>query len=257
MANLLGISHLLKRRMNELSGGERQRVAIGKALVKRPRLFLLDEAFSNLDADRRRQLRSELVRIHQELDITMVFVTHDQEEAMSIADRIAVMRSGRLMQVGTPLEIYQQPSNLWVSQFVGAYPINIISGHYLRETGTIQPDLYNCPPIQVDHNTMKRWEKAQIPDQVNIGIRPEWVLLSKEEGEIPLTVAIREVLGENIAYHLNTPDGIQLRSVRPHYQWFEIGKTVFASFSWERVLLFDPKTELALLGPQPKKEVTE
>jgi len=247
MAKLLGISHLMKRRMNELSGGERQRVAIAKALVKRPRLFLLDEAFSNLDADRRRQLRSELVRIHQELDITMVFVTHDQEEAMSIADRIAVMRKGRLIQIGTPLEIYQHPVNLWVAQFIGSHPINVINGQYTPETCQLQLAISDVHPLQLDSKTLERWGKVRIPNQVILGIRPEWVRLSNKEGEIPITVTLRQVLGENIVYHLSTSTQVELRAVRPASDWFEIGQAIFASFSWERVFVFDQATESALL----------
>src|SRR5947207_12600462 len=122
---MLGMEPYLKRKLHQLSGGERQRVAIAKALVKRPRLFLLDEPFSSLDADMRRQLRAELVRIHHALETTMVFVTHDQEEAMSVADRIVVMRRGELTQVGTPLDIYMRPANVWTSRFVGTHPINM------------------------------------------------------------------------------------------------------------------------------------
>ena len=126
ISKMLGMDRYLQRKLHELSGGERQRVAIAKALVKRPHLFLLDEPFSSLDADMRRQLRGELVRIHQELETTMLFVTHDQEEAMSVADRIAVMRSGQIVQVGTPLEIYNAPQSLWTSRFVGTHPINLL-----------------------------------------------------------------------------------------------------------------------------------
>src|SRR6266852_5247023 len=127
ITRMLGIDRYLKRKLHQLSGGERQRVAIAKALVKRPHLFLLDEPFSSLDADMRRQLRSELVRIHRQLETTMLFVTHDQEEAMSIAERIAVMRAGELMQLGTPLEVYYAPANVWISQFVGTHPINLFA----------------------------------------------------------------------------------------------------------------------------------
>jgi ABC-type sugar transport system ATPase subunit len=115
MASLLGIERYLRRAIHELSGGERQRVAIAKALVKRPKLFLLDEPFSSLDAEMRRELRGELVRIRRGLDTTMLFVTHDQEEALSIADRIAVMNQGELVQIAQPLEIYDSPATMWVA----------------------------------------------------------------------------------------------------------------------------------------------
>ena len=126
VVDILDIDRLLDRRIHQLSGGQRQRVAIAKALVRRPRLFLLDEPFSSLDAALRRQMRSELVRIHREVETTMVFVTHDQEEAMAIADRIVVMNDGELIQLGPPLDLYQAPRNLWVARFIGSHPINVI-----------------------------------------------------------------------------------------------------------------------------------
>ena len=126
VARILDITPLLNRRIHQISGGQRQRVAIAKALVRRPRLFLLDEPFSSLDAALRRQMRSELLRIHREIETTMVFVTHDQEEAMAIADRIGVMSDGELIQLGSPLEVYRAPRNLWLAQFIGAHPLNVI-----------------------------------------------------------------------------------------------------------------------------------
>ena len=123
---LLGIGKLLKRRIHAISGGERQRVAIAKALVKRPRVFLLDEPFSSLDAEIRRQLRGELARIQRELRTTMVFVTHDQEEAMALGDRIVVMNKGDVVQVGSPLDIYKWPRTLWAAKFVGTHPVNLL-----------------------------------------------------------------------------------------------------------------------------------
>src|SRR5215217_6292540 len=125
VVSVLDIGSLLDRRIHQLSGGQRQRVAIAKALVRRPQLFLLDEPFSSLDAALRRQMRSELIRIHREVETTMVFVTHDQEEAMAIADRIAVMNDGEVVQLGPPLDLYQAPRNRWVARFIGAHPINL------------------------------------------------------------------------------------------------------------------------------------
>ena len=143
--DLLGISTLLKRRIHAVSGGERQRVAIAKALVKRPRVFLLDEPFSSLDAEIRRQLRAELARIQRELKTTMVFVTHDQEEAMSIGDRIAVMNNGAVVQLGSPLDIYKWPRNLWAAKFVGNHPVNILPMR--SQNGRIAID--GPPPIDL------------------------------------------------------------------------------------------------------------
>ena len=117
-AKRLGIEHLLDRKPHQLSGGERQRVALGRAIVREPAAFLLDEPLSNLDAKLRQQMRSELKRIHRDLNVTTIYVTHDQVEAMTLADRVAVMNDGEILQVGSPLEIYQQPANLFVAQFL-------------------------------------------------------------------------------------------------------------------------------------------
>src|SRR5215207_4780743 len=140
VVGILDIASLLNRRIHQLSGGQRQRVAIAKALVRRPQLFLLDEPFSSLDAALRRQMRSELVRIHREVETTMVFVTHDQEEAMAIADRIGVMRSGELIQLGPPLDVYRTPRNLWVAQFIGAHPVNVIDASLTPNGAQLLPD---------------------------------------------------------------------------------------------------------------------
>jgi ABC-type sugar transport system ATPase subunit len=177
----------------------------------------------------------------------MIFVTHDQEEAMSIADRIAVLCKGDLIQIGTPLEIYQHPVNLWVAQFIGSYPINVVRGEYLSGSSKIQVNVGDIPAIQLDSKTRERWWKVQLPNQVQLGIRPEWVHLSSSEGEIPVTVTLREVLGERIVYHIKTPGNIDLHAVRPASEWFEVGQNIFASFNWERVFVFDPTTGLSLL----------
>lgn len=127
-AGRLGIEHLLDRKPYQLSGGERQRVALGRAIVREPAAFLFDEPLSNLDAKLRQQLRVELKRLHRDLDATMIYVTHDQVEAMTLGDRVAVMNEGKILQVGSPLEVYQRPANLFVAQFIGNVPINLCPG---------------------------------------------------------------------------------------------------------------------------------
>lgn len=242
MANLLGIEKLLDRRINELSGGERQRVAIAKALVKRPRLFLLDEPFSSLDADLRRQLRSELVRIHRQLDITMVFVTHDQEEAMSMADRVALIRSGRLVQLGPPLDMYQQPINLWVARFIGSYPINVFEAEPALGAGGFRLNFADRRIAHLDPLSAERYRKVTFPEQMIVGIRPEHVQLSPGGHGIPAIVIIREVLGNNIVYHLQIGE-TQLRAVRPASEVYDIGVPVQVSFDWSRAFFFDCRTQ--------------
>ena len=136
-AKRLGIEDLLDRKPHQLSGGERQRVALGRAIVRNPAAFLFDEPLSNLDAKLRQKMRVELKRLHRDLNATMIYVTHDQVEAMTLGDRVAVMNQGEILQVGRPLEIYQQPANLFVARFIGSVPINLQAGVVRREQNAI------------------------------------------------------------------------------------------------------------------------
>lgn len=134
-AKMLGIEHLLDRRPGQLSGGQRQRVAMGRAIVRRPQVFLFDEPLSNLDAKLRGQVRTEIKRLHQQLGTTIIYVTHDQVEAMTLADRICVLRDGRVEQIGTPLELYESPVNTFVAGFIGSPKMNFLAGKYAEAEG--------------------------------------------------------------------------------------------------------------------------
>jgi ABC-type sugar transport system ATPase subunit len=239
---LLGIKDLLKRRIHAVSGGERQRVAIAKALVKRPRVFLLDEPFSNLDAEIRRQLRSELVRIQGELKTTMVFVTHDQEEAMSIGNRIVVMNQGAIVQLGTPLDIYKWPANLWAAKFVGNHPINVVPIQI--EQGRIVVDgqqRLNLGPAE------RLAGSDLLPDATGtLGLRPEAISLvegSKGEDEVPTAVVlIRQVLGSSILYDLELPNRIIVRALAPSTSEHAVGEQVQLLIDWNQARLFSSDT---------------
>ncbi|MDA8563445.1 ATP-binding cassette domain-containing protein [Mariniblastus sp.] len=148
-ASRLSIEHLLDRKPHQLSGGERQRVALGRAIVRNPAVFLLDEPLSNLDANLRQQMRVELKRLHRQLQATMIYVTHDQVEALTLGDRVAVMNGGRIQQVGRPLEIFQQPANLFVARFVGSVPMNLRRGTVSLEGQQIVFD-DGCLKMSVD-----------------------------------------------------------------------------------------------------------
>lgn len=162
-AKRLGIEHLLDRKPYQLSGGERQRVALGRAIVREPAAFLLDEPLSNLDANLRQQMRSELKRIHRDLKVTTIYVTHDQVEAMTLADRVAVMKDGEILQVGSPLEIYQQPANLFVAQFFGTVPINLCSGTVKQNKE--QVEFRSHPNSDSENELVKEWSNNLIDDQ--------------------------------------------------------------------------------------------
>jgi multiple sugar transport system ATP-binding protein len=245
ISRMLDMDRYLQRRLDQLSGGERQRVAIAKALVKRPQLFLLDEPFSSLDADMRRQLRSELVRIHRELETTMLFVTHDQEEAMSVADRIAVMRSGELVQVGTPLDIYNAPVNMWTSRFVGTHPINLVEIEL--EAGEPRARLAGRGEVVVpiDVELHARLRSAVPSGKVIAGVRPEYVELVPGDGDSGGwrgEVFTRQVLGTSILYDVRT-DGGHTTSVTNTQDGLDRGTLVRLSVLWKHAMFFDKDTE--------------
>jgi multiple sugar transport system ATP-binding protein len=248
VVGILDIGSLLGRRIHQLSGGQRQRVAIAKALVRRPQLFLLDEPFSSLDTALRRQMRTELVRIHREVETTMVFVTHDQEEAMAIADRIGVMRLGELIQLGPPLEVYRAPRNLWIAQFIGSNPINVIEASLTPEGAQLLPDGSWTVILPAPLRSLLQ-EKAPAGKFV-IGVRPEHLSVATADratdaSRLQAEVYTRQILGTDILYELAS-NGHILRAVTPTSQLFDIGDRVAIGFDWADAFIFDPGSGDAL-----------
>jgi len=191
-ARILHIEHLLERKPKDLSGGQRQRVAIGRAIVRKPEVFLFDEPLSNLDAALRVRMRYEFAKLHEDLKTTMVYVTHDQVEAMTLADRIVVLSAGKIEQVGTPLELYEQPDNLFVAGFIGSPKMNFIEAELLRGSASeAVVKLADGAQIraQVDAS------RAKPGDKVTLGIRPEHVEIGAAENLIATTVTFVESLG--------------------------------------------------------------
>lgn len=180
VASLLGLEALLKRHPKELSGGQRQRVALGRAIIRRPRVFLMDEPLSNLDARLRIEMRGELKRLHGEVPVTTVYVTHDQEEAMVLSDRMAVLYQGEIQQCGPPLEVYKRPANLFVAGFIGSPPMNLIEGRLLR----------GVPPFD---SLLKRFGEREIV----AGVRPPDVAVETQgrEGDLEAEVTLVEATG--------------------------------------------------------------
>ena len=187
-AEILDISELLKRKPKALSGGQRQRVALGRAMVRNPAVFLLDEPLSNLDARLRLQTREEIRRIQRETGITTIFVTHDQEEAMSISDMIVVMKEGIVQQIGRPQEVYDNPRNLFVAKFLGTPPINVFEGQ-VREG-----KLYVGQEAVLD----LALGKENLPKEVYVGVRPEGFLI-REDGPFGCELSGVEVMGRDIS----------------------------------------------------------
>lgn len=246
---LLGIGKLLKRRIHAVSGGERQRVAIAKALVKRPRVFLLDEPFSSLDAEIRRQLRGELARIQRELKTTMVFVTHDQEEAMSLGDRIVVMNKGAVVQLGSPLDIYKWPRNLWAARFVGNHPVNLLPVRTQSGRIIVQgPQAIDLGPAG------KLAGSAAVANGGTLALRPESIELLRvgaQAGSDPTaTVLIRQVLGSTILYDLTLPTGIVIRVLAPSTSEFSVDEPVRLSIDWNQARLFGGEGDMLLTPVQ-------
>ena len=199
-AAMLELEALLARRPGQLSGGQRQRVAMGRALVRQPRAFLMDEPLSNLDARLRGQMRVEIARLQRAAGVTTVYVTHDQVEAMTMADRVAVMRDGVLQQLGAPRDLYDRPVNLFVATFIGAPPLNLLPG-VLRGTGQgVELELPGArivlPPKLAQKNL---WPSAYRDREVVVGVRPEAASLTDEtDAGIPGVVAFQEDLGANM-----------------------------------------------------------
>ena len=191
-AGLLGIEALLDRRPKALSGGQRQRVAIGRAIVRQPRLFLLDEPLSNLDAGLRVHMRHEFARLHRELATTMIYVTHDQVEAMTLADRIVVLNAGRIEQIGTPAEIYHAPRNLFVASFLGSPRMNLLPGEVVRVSkAAVRVRLASGEEITVAADGVD----ARPGDGVQVGVRPESLHREPGDNAISVTVDVVETLG--------------------------------------------------------------
>ena len=196
-AEILQIGHLLKRRPNQLSGGQSQRVAIGRAIVKEPKVFLFDEPLSNLDAELRVKMRSEISALHQRRGTTIIYVTHDQVEAMTMADRIVVLREGVIEQAGAPVELYARPRNQFVAGFLGAPQMNFFAASVTEAGERLAVALTaGGPTLQFG----RRDGKAKPGDTVTIGIRPEHLVL-RETGALVLEVVSTEVLGAETVLH--------------------------------------------------------
>ncbi len=201
-AKILNIEHLLQRKPKDLSGGQRQRVAIGRAIVRKPEVFLFDEPLSNLDAALRVRMRYEFAKLHEELKTTMVYVTHDQVEAMTLADRIVVLNVGRVEQVGTPLELYEHPDNLFVAGFIGSPRMNFILVELLQASA--QEAL-----VQLGNGAQIRCEvdasRAKPGDKLTLGVRPEHLTTQGTENRIEVGVTFVENLGSTTHAYCDFP----------------------------------------------------
>ena len=238
-AKLLQIDMLLDRRPGQLSGGQRQRVAIGRAIVREPVIFLFDEPLSNLDAELRLQMRVEISNLHAELGNTMIYVTHDQVEAMTMADRIVVLRKGRIEQVGRPLDLYNHPANRFVAGFLGAPQMNFLKG-------TVQPS--GQVDLACGHAQALRLGETLVgPTEATLGIRPEAIEVFLEGGgDLVVKVQNYEQLGAVTYIYTTLPNGETLTVQLPQQIPLKRGQEIGVRFDPSRVHVFAGEGERAL-----------
>lgn len=244
-AQILDIEHLLDRKPKALSGGQRQRVAVGRAIVRKPKVFLFDEPLSNLDAKLRVQMRTEIAKLHQNLQATIIYVTHDQVEAMTMGTKIVVMKDGIIQQVSDPLTLYDFPVNKFVAGFIGSPPMNIIEAELVSEGNSvfIKADTFKVKLSEEQHKKIKGKEGTR----VSFGFRPEDLIdeavsKSKEGRLIKAKVEVIEPLGSEIYLHLSSGKDYFMARV-PHQYRTEIGKEVGFVVDLDKCHIFDIETE--------------
>ncbi len=236
----LGLEELLHRKPDELSGGQRQRVALGRLLVRNPSIHLLDEPLSNLDANLRTSMRHELANLHQEHQKTTLFVTHDQVEAMTLGQRLCVMNEGKIIQIGDPTEIYDQPKHRFVAEFFGSPPINFLPGEIRHDQnrsffkcGSIDTILPNQPSLPVG--------------PIELGLRPEdWKIEPEDSSSIEAILERIENLGDTLTLHFSL-EGTKIR-VKSDRREYKLGHTYFLTPEWTRAHWFDLESGNRVLG---------
>jgi multiple sugar transport system ATP-binding protein len=246
-AKALQLDHMMERKPQALSGGQRQRVALGRAIVRDPNVFLFDEPLSNLDAKMRVQMRSEISRLHGELGTTMIYVTHDQVEAMTMGDRICVMRDGDIMQVADPLTLYMKPDNMFVASFIGSPPMNLLQGKiqqrsdglYFVENGE------NDALVAQLKGPAETLASKYVDKNIVFGIRPENISESPKAGPtipLTLTVDVAEPMGSESIVYLKTGNGYLIARI-PGEHLYQLGQKLTVHINADKVTLLDPETQ--------------
>ncbi len=235
VSKIIGIDHLLERRPKNLSGGQQQRVALGRAMVKSPQVFLFDEPLSNLDAKLRHVMRDEITKLHRSMDATMIYVTHDQTEAMTMADRIVVMSNGVIEQVGTPLEIYDDPNSVFVAGFIGTPAMNIFDGEIVDEGGSpiVRSNGFSLPLATGQFDGAAR--------KMKFGVRPEFIQLAHVAANDKIGRAVIrsiEHLGSETILYLDS-DGPAFVVKSPRVKDFNVGDEITMTVPTERIFAFD------------------
>ena len=248
-SEILGITEYLDRKPKNLSGGQRQRVAIGRAIVRNPKVMLMDEPLSNLDAKLRNQMRTELLRLRKKIDTTFVYVTHDQTEAMTLGDRIVVMKDGFIQQIGTPEEVFNSPRNVFVATFIGTPQMNLFDGTLNEIEDGYALSIMGKDIILPQEMDAKLKEKGIKTKNVTVGIRPDSIEISNTEGFFEATIGVAELMGTSIHLHLEQGDRdiiavIEAKDEHHMLRTFTSDSKIFYSFAPESMYLFDSETGL-------------
>ena len=252
-ARVLDIEHLLDRKPKALSGGQRQRVALGRAMVRNPAVFLLDEPLSNLDAKLRTSMRTEIIKLHQKLATTFIYVTHDQTEAMTMGDRIVVMKDGVIQQVDTPQNLYDFPCNMFVAGFIGSPQMNFLDATLNKDGSTYYLDLSGDKIVLPAEKTADGKLDAYVGKAVKMGIRPEDIkddpefIEKHKECKLSADVEVSELMGSEIYLYLDYKGNKMTARVAPTSK-ARNGSTVTVAFDAHKVHLFDVETELTILN---------
>ena len=253
---ILGITQYLARKPKALSGGQRQRVAIGRAIVREPQVFLMDEPLSNLDAKLRNQMRAEIILLRKRIDTTFIYVTHDQTEAMTLGDRIVIMKDGYIQQVGTPQEVFETPKNLFVAGFIGSPQMNFLKAKLVKNSDRYAAELYGIRVELDEKRSAKLRAKNAQPGQVILGVRPEHAQLRIGGGAnaIEGTLRVNEMMGSELHLHVDLNDDTRVILRIPTLDLTEeqragltYGSKLWFTFPEKVTHLFDPETEESLL----------
>ncbi len=254
-AEILGITDLLQRRPKALSGGQRQRVAIGRAIVREPQVFLMDEPLSNLDAKLRNQMRAEIIKLRQRVDTTFIYVTHDQTEAMTLGDRIVIMKDGFIQQIGTPQEVFDHPYNLFVAGFIGSPQMNFFDAKLVKSGDTYFTELEGAR-FQVSDVATKRLKEKGIESQdIKLGVRPEHISLAKpfDENGIAAKVDVSEMMGSEVYLHVDVSGRdivvrVQTVGLPEEYRHgLPFGTSIKLAFPSDLMHLFDKESNINLM----------
>ena len=255
-AEVLGITEYLTRKPRALSGGQRQRVAIGRAMVRDSKVFLMDEPLSNLDAKLRNQMRAEIILLRQKIDTTFIYVTHDQTEAMTLGDRIVIMKDGFIQQVGTPQQVFDEPHNLFVAGFIGSPQMNFMDAKLLKDGSSYTVEVLGHK-VAMDGEKLELLRKNNAPaGDIVLGVRPEHmtVKFEKEADAIEGTIVVNEMMGSELHLHVNVglSKNVILRVPTidlsaEQRKALESGNKLYFTFNSKVVQIFDPKTEKSLL----------